>query len=108
MIKESLNLGYNKRGYNLLIEFNLSLIENIFKYLNIQKKTILSSTNSLTSEKNKRILEIVEKTDGDVYLSGIRGEKYLQPEIFSKKGIKVIFRNYIPFFWKGKKWVEKG
>ena len=43
----------------------------------------------------ERLVEICSKLDATCYISGISGKDYLNEELFSNSGIKLIYENFI-------------
>jgi hypothetical protein len=74
---------------NSLIELNLSLINFISKYLNIEMKSSFSSSYHVNRDQNKRLVELCKSTNSNIYLSGPAARSYLRVEIFESADIKV-------------------
>ena len=81
--------------YKKLIDLNFKLIEYFNHVLGITTKTIKSSKLVVTKTKTERLIEICSKLDATCYISGISGKDYLNEELFSNSGIKLIYENFI-------------
>ncbi len=80
--------------YDKLIDINMRLIHCLKKAFNIKTKLIFSSELGLTSKSTKRLVEIVDILDCDVYLSGKMGLNYLDISQFDDREIKVEFQKF--------------
>jgi hypothetical protein len=90
---------YNMR-FNKLADLNISIILFLKKAFDIETK-IEYSSDLVKSEKvnsksrsSEKLLEIVEATGGNVYLSGPKGRNYLNYSLFKKKEIKIEFQDF--------------
>jgi len=83
-----------KKNYRYLIELNMEFIRFIMEYLDIKKELLFSSRWMINGKKEERILNILERTGGNTYLSGMGGKKYLHPERFINRGYNVIFKDF--------------
>jgi hypothetical protein len=86
--------------FNKLVDLNISVILFLKKAFDIETKIVYSSNlvnsgkvNSF-SKSSERLLEIVEATGGDVYLSGPMGRSYLNHSLFQKKEINIEFQDF--------------
>ena len=85
----------SKKYENLAI-LNIECMEMILRYLGIEKKIIISSELKINEIKTKRLVEIVKRLNGDIYLSGDGGRDYLDENLFDENGIKLVYLNYKP------------
>jgi hypothetical protein len=83
-----------ERGYDMLVDLNMELINFFRKAFAIDVEILFSSDLGFTSKSSQRLVEIVEAFGGDVYLSGPKGRDYLDVSLFEKKGIKVEFQDF--------------
>lgn len=81
---------YNKK-FRFLMDFNLSGINEINNYFGVQKDFVFSSELGIKEIKTERIVEIIKRLNGNVYLSGEGGKKYIDIEIMKKNGIGIEF-----------------
>uniref|UniRef100_A0A7C4YSC9 WbqC family protein n=1 Tax=candidate division WOR-3 bacterium TaxID=2052148 RepID=A0A7C4YSC9_UNCW3 len=81
---------YSKKE-RFLIDFNIRGIYRIKDYLGIDKKIVFSSEINVKGTKTDRIIQILKRLDGNVYVSGEGGKKYLDMDKMNENGFKVIF-----------------
>lgn len=77
-----------------LVDFNLRSIELLMELLGIDIKTVLSSDLSPVGRKNELLLNLLGKIGATTYLSGVGAKDYLDPELFSRSGIEVIWQQF--------------
>jgi hypothetical protein len=58
--------------------------------------TSASSPEEWPDDPNRRLVSIVKKMGGDIYLAGAGSRDYLEEEPFREAGIKVVFQDYQP------------
>lgn len=86
---------FYEKEYLYLSSLCFEMLEVILNYLNINTKIIRASDlEGCDSKKSDLILELCEKVNADVYLSGPFGKKYLNEESFSNSKIKIEYHNY--------------
>lgn len=83
-----------EKTYDKLVDLNMELINFFYKAFDINAKMVFSSELGFTSKSTKRLVEIVETLNSDLYLSGPKGRDYLDVSLFEKKGIKVEFQEF--------------
>jgi len=94
MYEEELTRIY-KRTYEKLVDLNMELIRFLMKAFDIDVEIVFSSDLGFTSKSTQRLVEIVEALGGDVYLSGPKGKDYLDVSLFERRGIKVVFQDFM-------------
>jgi hypothetical protein len=78
-----------------LADLNMHLIKYLAKALGISNtEFVLSSEYESREEPNERLVDLCKQLEGDVYLSGKDGAKYLNLDAFEQEGIQVIFQDY--------------
>ncbi len=82
------------RKYSRLIDLNMSLINFLKNAFDIDTKLVLSSELGLKSKSTQRLIDIVKALEGDVYLSGPMGRKYLDIALFNNEEIEVTFQHF--------------
>jgi len=83
------------KDWEFLSELNVYLIDQICKMLDLHaKQTVLASTLSLSDDPTGRLIDICKALDGDTYLSGQDGAKYMDLEQFNQQGIKVMVQDF--------------
>ena len=60
----------------------------------LDKKFVLASELESREGSTERLIDICKQLEGDVYLSGKDGAKYMDAELFEEEGIQVIFQDY--------------
>jgi len=82
---------------NNFATYNIHFIENIMKELSISTKIVMSSDFGITSASTERLIELINKVNGTVYLSGSGGDNYQDIKKYEEKNIKLIY-NKMPKF----------
>lgn len=86
---------YLHRKWESLSELNQFLIAHIaIEYLQIRTKFANSTEFPRDGEKQAAILSLLELTDASSYVSGPAAKAYIEPEIFQKTGIGLIWKDY--------------
>ena len=80
-----------------LASYNINAIEAIAKELKFNTKFIRSSNFNIKSKSTQRLIELIRKVDGDIYLSGKGGDVYQEHTMYRDTNIDVIY-NEIPNF----------
>lgn len=79
-----------------LLDLNLELINGCANYLQIKTPTAIASTLNVNQFSGSNlILEICLKTKNNIYISGPDGRNYLQLDEFPKKGIEIIYHDFL-------------
>ena len=85
------------KDWESLSDLNIYFIKQICLMLNLQQKpTVLASDLDLSNDPTDRLIDICQALDGDTYLSGPDGIKYMNLERFKKRGVQVIVQNFKP------------
>jgi len=80
----------------LLSELNITMIESIKKYLNIDTICIKASDLDLNNlQGSQLIMETCLKLNADQYISGPSGKNYLDVFIFEEKKIRIKYHNFL-------------
>jgi hypothetical protein len=80
-----------------LADYNMNFIQKISEKLNFKTQFIQSSKFNIHSKSTQRLVELIEKVEGTVYLSGTGGDEYQEHNIYTNKKIEVIY-NTMPNF----------
>jgi hypothetical protein len=72
-------------------EYNINFIENISQKLDLNTKFVKSSDLNITSTSTKRLIELIKKVDGNIYISGTGGDNYQEHEMYENENIKLIY-----------------
>lgn len=83
-----------EQDYDMLIDINFKLIKLFIKLFDIHTEIVYSSEFDFSSRSTEKLVDLVSAVDGDTYLSGPMGKKYLDPQLFEERDIKVIFQDF--------------
>ncbi len=86
--------NYSGTRTTSLIEINRSAIELINSVLGIKTKLSSSTDYGLTLGKNERVVDLVKKAGGDLYLSGPSAKEYIDERLFWDAGIGIEWMDY--------------
>lgn len=78
---------------NLLIDYNIRYINDIFSLLDVNTNIIFSSSFNITTTKTQRLYDICKDLDATAYLAGQGAIDYLDENIF-KSDIKLLKHNF--------------
>ena len=81
-------------GDELLIDFNMRVIEYIRYVLSIDTPTCLASDLDVCGSATELLFEICKKCGAAHYLSGRDGINYLDLSLFEEAGITVVFQSF--------------
>lgn len=82
------------QNYEKLIDLNLKFIEYFKVQLNLETKCVLSSSLDVSKSGSEKLLEISQKLNAKIYLSGKLGQNYLDEKIFHQNQINIIYENF--------------
>ena len=91
--RDFLHTVYGKR-WDLLINVSITIIDHILRCLDIKTPCKMSSEYGVTTASSERIVDLCKKTGADTYLSGAGGREYMDEELFTKNGIKVVYQEF--------------
>lgn len=95
MYKEVIKGIYFDKNWDNLSELNQYIIKFISKdILELKTQFIDSRSLNLSLSKNDRVIEILEKTDAEYYLSGPAAKDYLVIQDFVDRNIELEFMDY--------------
>ena len=80
-----------------LAAYNMNFIKSISKKLAFDTRFIESSKFKLHTKSTQRLIELIQKVEGSVYLSGSGGDNYQEKQLYVDNDIKLIYRK-IPKF----------
>lgn len=83
------------KNHTYLIELNIELLKYCARILDIRTPFELSSTFNETSHETKRLVRLVKKAGGDVYLTGLGAKDYLDEKAFIKEDVQVRWQTFI-------------
>lgn len=79
---------------NSLSKLNISLINVICHYLNIETKISYCWDYGLIDGKTERLVDLCQKADASVYVSGPSAKDYVDEQLFKSKNIQLEWFNY--------------
>ncbi len=84
---------YNKQ-WTYLVDLNEEIILYMINELGVKVKTIRASTLNVMGTGTDLLLQICQKLNADIYLSGISGKDYLEETKFTEQGIKILYQEF--------------
>lgn len=85
---------YIRKPYVYLSETNINFLKGINSFLDIKTVISKSSDFSLPHGKNDRLIYLVKKAKGDIYVSGNSAKNYLDLNVFANNEVSVEWYNY--------------
>ncbi|MCI0664153.1 MAG: WbqC family protein [Acidobacteria bacterium] len=79
---------------SLISELNIRLIKKICSYLRIETPIAYSGDYDAPGRSTERVINLVRKAGGSVYLSGPAARGYLDESQFSAEGIRLEYKSY--------------
>lgn len=88
--------------YDNLAELNIAMTEMFLEFfgLNEHNKRLRSSEMNISSQSETRVIEIVKKLGGNVYISGTGAASYQNESHFASAGIELIYSDYHPLEYR--------
>jgi len=83
-----------ERGWSLLAELDIAVIEMMRDWLDIRTPTVRSSALGIGGGQSERLLNICRHFGATTYLSGAAARDYLDAGIFEAQGIRVHWQDY--------------
>jgi len=80
--------------FELLIDFNMAVIQYLRNVFNITVPIIRSSSLDVHGASGELLLEICKNRKASIYISGRDGRDYLDTSIFDAKNIKVVYHDF--------------
>lgn len=83
-------------SYNIshISELNMLTIEKISQYLGLKTKFLKSSEFNIQKKSSDKLIALVKKLSGTVYITGHGARNYLDHELFEANGISVEYMDY--------------
>jgi WbqC-like protein family len=88
---------YSRDEVHNLVELNVALIRTVAERLGMPTRLILASELDLSGSSTRLMLNLTRAVDGEVYLSGPTGRKYLEPELFAAEGVGLRYHEFAAF-----------
>ncbi|MFV1975673.1 MAG: WbqC family protein [Candidatus Scalindua sp.] len=81
-------------NWDRLVDINIEIIKFLISALEIKTRLVMASDLKLREEPTERLIDICKTLNGNKYLAGKDGNKYMNLELFDKEGIEVIFQDF--------------
>jgi hypothetical protein len=81
-------------GHARLVEMALASIDMLSDMLGVQTPRALASQMEPVGANNAMLIDLLQKVGATRYLSGLGARAYLDPELFAKAGIEVIWQDF--------------
>jgi hypothetical protein len=82
------------RSWDRLVDINIEIIKFLISALELKTRLVMASDLKLREEPTERLIDICKTLNGNKYLAGKDGNKYMNLELFDKEGIEVIFHDF--------------
>jgi hypothetical protein len=94
--REMMEIAESVFGLNTesLAAMNIYAIERISAYFGLGARFCLSSSYGIKSSSSAKVLELVQRLNGNVYITGHGAKNYLDHELFERNGIRVEYMDY--------------
>lgn len=89
--------------YESLAELNIVLMDLLMKWFGWDIITMKSSEMKLCTRSEARVIDIVNRLCGDVYISGIGGRQYQNEDHFKASGIRLEYSDFFSMEY-GQQW----
>lgn len=94
-VKEVVFAWYEQAGKTKsLSEINFIFIKHICDFLKIDTKLSFSTDYGLVEGKSERLVDLCQKSNATIYISGPAAKDYLDTNLFDKENITVEWMNY--------------
>ena len=81
-------------GFELLSELDIALTRALCACLGIETQLAVASSMGCDGTKDDKLLGIVQRFNGDVYLSGPSAAAYLRPALWRDAGVELRYKDY--------------
>lgn len=84
-----------KKSWEFLVDLNETSLHYLVQNAGISgKKIVRSSSLSIQLERTERLVALCQHFGADTYLSGEGARAYLDPELFRRQGITLLFQDF--------------
>lgn len=87
--------GLYAASHPLLVDMNLEAIDLLCDALDIRVERMLSSGMNPTGSSNEMLVDLLRQTGATHYLSGTGARNYLDPALFAKASIEVVWQDFV-------------
>ena len=95
-IYDAIEKVYYETDWNNLCMLNTSLLKMTLEELGLESQLIRASELSIEGKSTQLLINIVNKLEGQTYLSGAGGEKYQEEDLFRDAGITLRYYDFDP------------
>ncbi len=88
-----LKMGLSSENLTIA-QLNVQLIKSICSYLEIRTPIVLSQDFGITGTKTEKLINLLQKFEATVYLSGASAQAYIDENSFQKAGIGLEYKTY--------------
>lgn len=89
---------YCSRVWTNLSELNQYIIRCIsIDFLGINTQFINSKDLNCKGKKQEKLINLIKKVGGDLYISGPSAQNYIDDELFTKNQIKLVYKDYLGY-----------
>ena len=81
-------------GFESLSDLDVALTKVLCACLGIEKEFVIASSLECDGSKDDKLLAIVQRLGGDVYLSGPSAAAYLRPALWRDAGVELRYKDY--------------
>ncbi|MBI2463481.1 WbqC family protein [Candidatus Peregrinibacteria bacterium] len=86
--------GIYEQNWDSISELDTAIIMNILEKLGVKKKIYKSSSLNPIGKSTDMLVDICKKLNGDAYLSGEGGKRYMDTKAFDDAGIKIMWQAF--------------
>lgn len=86
--------------YGSLAELNMATMKLFIDKFGWNMPVLRSSDMDIHSKAEARVIDIVQRVGGDIYLSGSGGRNYQSPEHFANAGIELAYSEFRPLKYR--------
>jgi len=94
---------------NNLSDYNIHFIKAISNKMNFNTKFVKSSTFQINTKSTQRLIDLIKKVDGEIYLSGLGADEYQEHNIYKNENIEIRYNKIADFEYsqsKVKKFID--
>ena len=81
-------------SWERLVDINVEIIKFLITTLDLKTRLVMASDLELREGPTERLIDICKTLNGNKYMAGQDGNKYMNLELFDKEGIEVIFQDF--------------
>lgn len=86
----------DKTETNLISEFNIISVLELCDIFKIKTTILKQSELNVSGKSTELLINLVKKTNCNIYLSGAGSSGYQEDELFSKEGLQLKYQNFKP------------